>query len=116
MFVQYQGDNNTSTISCDPFRICPCQNNLPDCSESSITLSLSPGETHYQVSVVAVGQRNGIAPANITSMTNKYSQYIQQTSKTCTTPNYTVDPQQCFVTRIVLELAHVHHLEINVLS
>ena len=62
MFVQYQGDN-TSTISSDPFCICPCQNNLPDCSESNITLSLCPGETHYTGSVVAIGQGNGIVPA-----------------------------------------------------
>ena len=97
MFVQYQGDNKTSTISSDPFCICPCQNNLPECSESNMTLSLYPGETHYQVSVVAVGQRNGIVPANVTSMDKcilPCSQYIQQTSKTCTTLNYTVDPQQ----------------------
>ena len=97
MFVQYQGDNKPSTISSDPFRICPCQNNLPDCSESNITLSLYPGETHYQVSVVAVGQRNGIVPANVTSVDKcilPCSQYIQRTSKTCTTLNYTVDPQQ----------------------
>ena len=41
MFVQYQGDNNTSTISSDPFHICPCQNNLPDCSESNNTITIS---------------------------------------------------------------------------
>jgi len=27
---QYESDNTTSSISSDPFRICPCENNYPD--------------------------------------------------------------------------------------
>ena len=53
---QYESDNTTSSISSDPFRICLCENNYPDCSKSKKALSIYPGET-IQLSVVAVGQR-----------------------------------------------------------
>ena len=97
VFVQYEDDNMTSRISSDPFHICPCENNVPDCSISTKVLSLSPGETHYKVSVVAVGQRDGIVPANITSMDRcvvPCSQIVQQTNKTCTTLSYSVYSKQ----------------------
>ena len=97
--AQYQADYTTSTISSDPFRICPCDsNNHPNCSKSSnsndaLTLSIYPGET-FQVSLVSTGQRNGIVPAEVRSHIDRgrllSSQYAQQTTKMCTTLNYTV--------------------------
>ena len=93
---QYERDNTTSSISSDPFRICPCENNSPNCSQSSKTLTVYPGNS-YQVSVVVVGQKEGIVPANVTIVDEcklLCSQTVQSTSKTCTTLNYTVDPQQ----------------------
>ena len=96
--VHNEADNTTSSISSDPFRICLCNlNNYPNCSQSMKTLSVYPGET-FQVSVVAVGQRNGIVPAAVRSNTDKgrlaSSQYIQQTTKMCTKLNYTVFSQE----------------------
>ena len=92
-FFQYQADNVTSSISSDPFRVCPCENNSPNCSQLNKTLLVYPGET-FQVLMVTVGQRNGIVPAAVRSHTDKgrlaSSQYIQQTTKMCTTLNYTV--------------------------
>ena len=51
--------NTTSKISSDPLRICPCKNNLPDCSRSwdyratvPYPHTVYPGET-FQISVVA---------------------------------------------------------------
>ena len=96
MLVQYEHDNTTSSISSDPFRICPCENNLPDCSKSSKVLSVHPGNS-YQILVVAVGQRDGIIPAKVKIVDECKlicSQIVQNTSKTCTPLNYTVDPQQ----------------------
>ena len=96
--VHYEANNTTSSISSDPFRICLCNlNNCPNCSQSMKTLSAYPGET-FQVSVVTVGQRNGIVPAAVRSDMDKgrlaNSQYIQQTTKMCTTLNYTVFSQE----------------------
>ena len=96
--VQYEADNTASSISSDPFRICLCNlNNRPNCSQSMQTLSVYPGET-FKVSAVAVGQRNGIVPSAVRSHTDKgrlaSSQYIQQTTKMCTTFNYTVFSQE----------------------
>ena len=97
MLAQYEDDNKTSTISSDPFHICLCKNNHPNCSRSDKTISVYPGET-FQVSVVAVGQRDGIVPAAIATRVDRgrllHSQYIQQTAKMCTTLNYTVFSQQ----------------------
>ena len=92
--VHYEADNTASSISSDPFHICLCNlSNLPNCSQSMKTLSVYPGET-FQVSVVTVGQRDGIVPAAVRSHTDKgklaSSQYIQQTTKVCTKLNYTV--------------------------
>ena len=93
MIVHIESQNTTSSISSEPFRVCPCENNYPKCSESHISYTLYPGET-FNVSVVAVGQRNGIVTAGIRSAVDRGhllgSQYYQQVSNTCTTINYTV--------------------------
>ena len=88
--------NTTSNISSEPLRICPCDNNLPYCSESPITkyITAYPGET-FQVPMVAAGQRNGailsavrsdVDPGNLLGS----NQYLQHTNNTCTKLNYTV--------------------------
>ena len=101
-----EDENTTSNISSYPFRVCPCENNLPNCSKSVITRPIYPGET-LTVSVVAVGQRNGTVPsrvivhishvhnsgdlyANVTAKLPNGSQHLQQTGNTCTKLNYTV--------------------------
>ena len=93
MLAQYQHDNTTSSISSDPFHICPCKNNHPICGELNHALSLYPGETS-QISVVSTGQRNGIVTAQVRNHMDRgrllSSQYVQQTTKMCTTLNYTV--------------------------
>ena len=94
---QYEADNTTSSISSDPFHVCPCENNHPNCSKSIKTLSIYPGET-VPVSVVDVGQRYGIVSSAVRSYLDKRrlvtSQYVQQTTKACTTLNYTVFSKQ----------------------
>ena len=98
MLVYIEDDNNYNTasdISSDPLRLCPCDSNSdPDCSKSSKTQSIYPGEM-LQISVVAVGQRNGATPAQVRSRTDRgtklpSSQYTQQTNEICTILNYTV--------------------------
>ena len=103
MLVHIENDNTNSSISSDPFRICACENNRPDCSKSDKSYTVHPGET-FHVSVVAVGQRNGTAPTTVrgrlmvdaiwshtTDMGNLHPlQYAQITSHTCTILNYTV--------------------------
>ena len=96
--VHYEADNTASSISSDPYRICLCKlNDHPNCSQSMKTLSVYPGET-FHVSMVTVGQRNGIVPAAVRSNVDKgrlaSSQYIQQTTKMCTILKYTVFSQE----------------------
>ena len=68
--VHYEINNTASNISSDPFRIRSCENNHPDCNKSMKTQSVYPGET-FQISVVAVGQRNGIVPSAVRSHVDK---------------------------------------------
>ena len=94
-------DNTTSNISSNPFHICQCEKNLPNCSKSiyDVPRTVYPGET-FQVSVVAVGQRNGTVPTGVRSAPFNSvpkdkgdllpSQYIQQVNNMCTKLNYTV--------------------------
>ena len=103
MLVHIENDNTNSSISSDPFRICLCENNHIDCSKSGKYYRVYPGET-FHVSVVAVGQRNGIVPAKVRGrLTYSHSdtsigdvgnlhslQYLQATLNTCTILNYTV--------------------------
>ena len=102
--VHYEADNTASRISSDPVRICLCNlNNHPNCNQSMKMLSVYPGET-FQVSVVAVGQRDGIVPAAVRSHMDEgrlaSSQYIQQTTKMCTKLNYSVFSRE----NVLLEL------------
>ena len=103
MLVHINNDtdyNTTSIISSAPFQVCLCERNIPDCSgdfQYQFPRTVYPGET-FQVSVVAVGQRDGTTSGTVVSSitpqnrgtTLRSSQYLQQTSKACTTLNYTV--------------------------
>ena len=99
MLVHLEDNNRNSSISSDPLRICPCENNLPDCSKSwyDVPHAVDPGEI-FQVSVVAVGQRNGTVTSKVISTIRKdpdtnhlHSEYrLQQANNTCTTFSYAV--------------------------
>ena len=91
--------DTTSSISSDPLRICLCKNDHPDCSETwyHFPRTVYPGEI-FQVSVVAVGQRNGTVPSRVISTIDNIqyrgslrdSQNLQQANSTCTKLNYTM--------------------------
>ena len=51
-------------VSSFPFKLCPCQNNYPDCETSVVNHQIYPGEK-ITLPVVAVGQKNGTALAVI---------------------------------------------------
>ena len=97
-------DNTTSNISTDPIQICPCDNNLPDCSKQHVSLTVYPGEA-FQVSVIAVGQRNGKVSSEVISNIDQSvnpghlsdSQYLQRTKNTCIKLNYTIFSLSVFV-------------------
>ena len=80
MSAQFESDNTTSSISSDPFRICPCVNHHPNCSKRNKTLSIYPGET-FTVSVVAVGQRNGSVPAVVLSHMDRGKLFLKFSKK-----------------------------------
>ena len=95
MLFHIENNSRNSSISSDPFHICPCKGNIPSCSRS-VRYTVYPGET-FHVSLIAFGQRNGIAPSAVRSRFNHLAagflqgfQYTQETKSTCTKLSYTV--------------------------
>ena len=94
-------------ISSEPFRLCPCYYGHANCSQSDVTLTAYPGET-FSVSLVAVGQRNGIVPSLIKSTIDGNGaslgdlQYAQSTENACTPLHYTVSSVNHSVTLTLL--------------
>ena len=89
-----EDDNTNSNISSLPFHMCPCTNNFPNCRSYFSPRTVYPGEM-FQVSVVAVGQRDGTVPSRAISTVEDTSlldsQYwLQQANNTCTTFNYSL--------------------------
>ena len=110
MIVHIDDDNNyntTSNISSEPIQICPCENNLPNCSKYwyDVPYAVDPGEI-FQVSVVTVGQRNGTVSSEVISTIEKHPQTnplhskyrLQQANNTCTTFSYAVSSLSRYVT------------------
>ena len=92
--------NTSSNISSTGLRICPCENNLPDCSKHQyqIPYTVYPGEV-FQVSVVTVGQRDGTVPSPVVGSIDHIfnpgdtldSRYVRKkANNTCTTLSYAV--------------------------
>ena len=80
-----------SLISSDALQICFCTAKKPDCDKESDTIYQYPGE-HFQVSIIAVGQRNGTVSAVVFTILGRQSEYrdYQQTGRTCSTATYKV--------------------------
>ena len=96
--IVHNNDNTAPNISSVPLHICQCVNNYVHCSKNmkfkeNFVVDAHPGET-FQVSVVAVGQRDGAVPSTVRSIVNQGQledyQYLHQTNNTCTKLNYTV--------------------------
>ena len=88
-------DNTISTISSNPFTICPCINNVQNCSSSIVNRKAYPGQ-RFPVSLVAVGQRNGGVSSVIRNKFDEVGatfvdlQDVQPSNNTCTEPHYAV--------------------------
>ena len=89
-----QNSSGLSVVSSSPFNVCPCKNNYPDCETSDVKHQIYPGEKKT-LSVVAVGQRNGTAPAIIRSHVQSDEklgelQESQSVSQHCSDISYTL--------------------------
>ena len=88
--------DNLSIGSTSPFMVCMCKNSIPKCRIRSLFYNLIPGQP-FKIDIVAVGQWNGVVPANIqvkfkeTSTTKvKANEYIQSSGRNCTKLIYTM--------------------------
>ena len=97
--LAYNDYNTTSNISSSPLRICLCENGLPGCRkfQYDFARTVYPSKT-FQVSVAAVGQRDGTVPSRVISILDQSvnpgrlldSEHLQQANTTCTELNFTV--------------------------
>lgn len=93
--INISESNISSSIASDPNGLCICSNYPKQCSETSIQQSIYPGET-IVLSILAVGQRNGIVPAIVQASLNASNaellplQHSQSTTMTCSNLEYTV--------------------------
>ena len=99
---------STSDITSDPYHVCVCEDDHPECRETMTTREVYPGEIIH-IAVVAVGQRNGTTPAVIRADWDGLEignlQNTQITNKTCSLLQYTVlatDPETAGNRSIIL--------------
>ena len=87
----------TSAISSDPLRVCICIDCVPNCSLRHVHIEINPN-IPFSVSLVAVGQMDGITPscikASFAESSSEYEQFLsrglQQADSVCTDVVYTV--------------------------
>ena len=78
-FIFMQNSSDLSVVSSHPFKVCPCQNNHPDCETSVVKHQVYPGEK-ITLPVVAVGQRNGTAIRSYVQSGDKLDQLQESQS------------------------------------
>ena len=107
VFLEISSINNmTSAVSSEPFRVCFCENSLPNC-EKNVTVATVRGQ-QFTLSVVTVGQGNYTVPSaikadftNSTSAQISQLQRFQKTRNVCTDIIYRVYSGETHVTMIL---------------
>ena len=96
--LNFTNQPGSSLVSSDPLGICFCNvNNAKNCSLKQITIDTYPG-ADFNISLVTVGQRNGIVPgvvrAELSNVSRLHSLGHSQDSQSvyhgCTNATYTV--------------------------
>ena len=87
MTFNYSAQTGPSVISSEPTDVCFCDdNNAINCSRTQLILTAYPGE-EIKISVVTVGQLNGVAPASveIQQIHTAKSELFKSNAMSCTT-------------------------------
>ena len=90
---KFVNQSSDSTISSDPVGVCFCINGTKDCSVNSIQSSAFPGSL-INISIVAVGNKNGNTPAFITITNSSF---------------YTL--KRILIPPICTNLSYTHHIK-----
>ena len=92
--------NDSSNVSSDPQRVCFCDNKQRNCSKTTLTKLVFPGET-FTIWAVVVGQRNGAVPGDVLAKTTNASVSLGPLEDVqtidgihCTELNYTIFSNQ----------------------
>ena len=88
--------NSLSEIASDPFFVCFCIDGELQCSVSAIEVNIYPGQ-QFNISVVTVGQANGVVPSSVQAQLGPHSQATmgafqnsQNTKTVCTNLTFTL--------------------------
>lgn len=86
--------NATSLISSESMMVCVCLDEIPNCTLRDAIVVLPPGAT-FDFPFVTVGQRSGITPSSVYTVTDPNTmlgqfQQVQEVHKTCTNLNFTI--------------------------
>ena len=87
MTFNYSAQTGPSVISSEPTDVCFCDgNNTINCSQTQLILTAYPGE-EIKISVVTVGQLNGVVPASIEiqQIDTAESELFKSNAMSCTT-------------------------------
>ena len=91
-----ENGNGLSEIASDPFLACFCNNRELRCSETTKEIKVYPGQ-QFNVSVVTVGQENGVVPSSVQAKLGPHSQATmgtfqnnQNTKAECTNLTFTL--------------------------
>ena len=97
-------DNVTAVIASDPFQVCFCNNDIPNCTiERSVQTVTGRA---FSLSLVTVGQGNFTVPSSVRVGLNSDFQLdptenIQRTNKTCSNVTYSLSSSQPLVKLIL---------------
>ncbi len=66
VFGQVSNANMSSRfeVSSDPYKVCLCENNLPNCNQTIVNVHVFPGHM-MSLALVTVGQMDGVAPSRV---------------------------------------------------
>ena len=99
-------DNLTSAVSSEPYRVCFCDNGVPNC-ELNVTIDTVRGK-QFTLSAVTVGQGNYTVPSSVkadfngnTSAQLSQLQRVQDTGSTCTDIVYRLFTAETFITMVL---------------
>ena len=87
----YTNQRGVSVISSEPFKVCFCEDQVPNCLKGGDFLSISPGES-FNTSLIIVGQGNGgtTGVLRITDFTNAPVTTLTTLEAQCNNVSYAV--------------------------
>ena len=108
--------HDLSVGSTDPYKVCLCNNSIPNCRIAITHYDIYPGQTS-EIEAVASGEWNGTVPSKIemkvvaakgTEVRLKDTEKIQSVGKTCTKLTFTLQYHYDIIVRLNSTITYVY--------